>query len=153
MFLSLLGTCFENHCVLILSLRAVSYTHLDVYKRQTVTFRRFICSFRPSTIFVGDTAGRGSPFPPSSKTRGANLSSHAIFCYSVWASSLLVRHRWGARACGLTFCMWQFSNFVPRTPFQTNVHLKSSAVVLCSSCHGTVSYTHLDVYKRQYCTC
>ena len=95
--------------------RTVSYTHLDVYKRQM--FALAGCAHEPNV----PNWGHGS--------RGDGPLAH---------------HPQGVEHIETPHVVEQQGNVIAPPPAQDY-----NAVSYLTGCTGTVSYTHLDVYKRQ----
>ena len=120
-----------SYCII-----AVSYTHLDVYKRQTSFCQIFVSS------------------PGSLLTRVFYILS--ILVYSALLYSL-VHHQYTPsfflRLSGAYFCRTSSEMLAVFSPFLLQSSMIRSSIEPQSNTPHTVSYTHLDVYKRQALQC
>ena len=101
----------------------VSYTHLDVYKRQTIYTPNAILKYRIFAAYLSD-------------------DKHILLNYNLGREE-------DSRKAYIDEIMGQRTM---KASLDTDVPVdESSSILTLSTCHsaGTVSYTHLDVYKRQ----
>ena len=98
---------------------AVSYTHLDVYKRQGLLV---VCRHGADTALLIKLAG--TRWNHAGKFKPRHSSESEIQLHKVLPSELLLK----------SAQVWHYW-----------------ILISCYMCPWSVSYTHLDVYKRQQC--
>ena len=122
---------------------SVSYTHLDVYKRQVHLYMVLLA-------FCNNRVEITSSWPVVSKA--VSSAKAANFVCSKFGMSLVNNtYKTGPRTlpCG-TPAWTSFRSDYASSCLTLHSLLDKYEVRICTYCLGTVSYTHLDVYKRQH---
>ena len=118
---------------------AVSYTHLDVYKRQVVG----VFIGRIAEYYTSDSYRHVKEIAEQSLTGHATniISGFSIGMQSTALTILLLAA--GIAASYLFFGMYGIA-------LGAVGMLSTAGITVSVDAYGPVSYTHLDVYKRQY---
>ena len=120
----------------------VSYTHLDVYKRQT--WKSLISGSAPSLITAATFLWKSAISPDTCGSSSFTIVSSRLRCVEETGLTL---HR-----PLISGCTWnRFWGFL-RPLRQVHSHHTTPALLQNCACMS-VSYTHLDVYKRQLMIC
>ena len=126
------------------SISAVSYTHLDVYKRQVLCGANTLHNNHPEIDAL-------NVFPVPDGDTGTNTVSYThLDVYKRQMQTQISLPFISAGAAGplhleLTLTRAKFDELTRDLVLRTETHVRQALKDA-----GTVSYTHLDVYKRQF---
>ena len=119
--------------------RTVSYTHLDVYKRQDVS-QSIAEAFRVSHIVLASPTYNGGLYPAMEHVlldmKALNLQNRTV--------ALIENGSWASTSAKQMRAILETMKNI--TVMETSISVKSA---LRDDQLAPVSYTHLDVYKRQ----